>query len=296
MLEPTAGDSIWCPYSDEVIHRKSASNEHIIPISLGGLNGFTLPVDAEFNSKYGSEIDGKLANDFLILFRRRDHEARGHSNKAPFPITKRAHLDKTETPIRVSFPESGLEIWDPIKKQQLDLDNLGEVTFSATFEIDMDVRLRFAAKVALGAGYLLYGDFFRNHVKHSELRLLMEIGCKPDSRVDEKISLRMYDQFTEISPQDQANNTIVCGICSAVNGSSVIIGHGPSNLVISVGILGKYIASVNVEAEMESLELPDEFNWGQVVFLQNKQVQRGSLRKAILLLAKQLGISNLPSL
>jgi hypothetical protein len=31
------------------------------------MNGFTIPVSKDFNSSVGSEIDGTLANDFLVM-------------------------------------------------------------------------------------------------------------------------------------------------------------------------------------------------------------------------------------
>ena len=41
------------------------------------------------------------------------------------------------------------------------------------FKVDLDVTHRFVAKVALSAGYLVYGDHFRKHVKHEDFRRIM---------------------------------------------------------------------------------------------------------------------------
>lgn len=60
-----SAQTIYCPYTDQDIAVGDSSPEHIIPLALGGLNSFTLPVSATFNSKVGSEIDGTLANDFV---------------------------------------------------------------------------------------------------------------------------------------------------------------------------------------------------------------------------------------
>ena len=57
--------TVYCPYTDRELPESKSSSEHIIPLSLGGVNGFEIPVDATFNSILGSEIDGKLATDFL---------------------------------------------------------------------------------------------------------------------------------------------------------------------------------------------------------------------------------------
>jgi hypothetical protein len=56
---------VYCPYTDLQLAESECSPEHIVPLSLGGTNGFELPVSASFNSKLGHEIDGAMANDFL---------------------------------------------------------------------------------------------------------------------------------------------------------------------------------------------------------------------------------------
>ena len=36
--------TIYCPYTDQEINEGETSKEHIIPLSLGGVNGFEIPV------------------------------------------------------------------------------------------------------------------------------------------------------------------------------------------------------------------------------------------------------------
>jgi hypothetical protein len=79
-LEAGANDApastIYCPYIDRDIPLKESTPEHIFPLALGGMNGFTIPVSKEFNSRVGSAIDGALANDFLVMSRRDKHGAK----------------------------------------------------------------------------------------------------------------------------------------------------------------------------------------------------------------------------
>jgi hypothetical protein len=75
----SSAQTIYCPYTDRDIPIDDSNPEHIIPLSLGGLNGFTLPVSKDFNSRAGSEIDGALANDFLVMSERDKHSVWGHS-------------------------------------------------------------------------------------------------------------------------------------------------------------------------------------------------------------------------
>ena len=57
--------TVYCPYTDREIPESKSSSEHIIPLSLGGVNGFEIPVDATFNSTLGSEIDENSPTSFF---------------------------------------------------------------------------------------------------------------------------------------------------------------------------------------------------------------------------------------
>jgi hypothetical protein len=86
----TSAPTIYCPYADKEIPLGDSNPEHIIPLAVGGLNSFTLPVSKDFNSRIGSEIDGALANDFLVMSQRDKHGVRGHSRKHPEVVIRNA--------------------------------------------------------------------------------------------------------------------------------------------------------------------------------------------------------------
>ena len=57
---------MYCIYSGKVLDDDEMNIEHIIPLSLGGCDSFTIMVGKKINSDLGSKIDGKFCNDFLI--------------------------------------------------------------------------------------------------------------------------------------------------------------------------------------------------------------------------------------
>jgi hypothetical protein len=69
----------YCIYSDCYLPEIAMSAEHVIPRSLGGSGATVIRCSKAINSRLGHEIDGKLANDTLIMFGRRDADARGNS-------------------------------------------------------------------------------------------------------------------------------------------------------------------------------------------------------------------------
>ena len=150
-LEAGANDApastVYCPYTDRDIPLTESSPEHIIPLALGGMNGFTIAVSSDFNSRVGSEIDGALANDFLVKSKRDKHGAKGHSKKHPENIFPNASNADTGEPLHVTLGQvRGLRLWDP--KQKRDVTGQGQKV-NIGFKVDLDVAHRFVAKVAL---------------------------------------------------------------------------------------------------------------------------------------------------
>ena len=164
--------SIYCPYTDRELQDRETSSEHIIPLALGGVNGLELRVDAGFNTRLGSELDGRLANEFLMAMRRTKYDARGHSRKEPWATIKHASYGDDARPAQVHFHrEHGLRLWDARDREEK--KGVGSFRISTTLNIDLPVR--FVAKVGLAAGYFAYGDKFREHVDHHQLRQVMVI-------------------------------------------------------------------------------------------------------------------------
>jgi hypothetical protein len=58
---------VYCPYTDRDLDIEETNREHIIPLALGGVDRFEIRVCREFNSTVGSDVDGALANDFLVI-------------------------------------------------------------------------------------------------------------------------------------------------------------------------------------------------------------------------------------
>jgi hypothetical protein len=79
---------MYCIYTDTEVAEVDGNYDHIIPLSLGGDDGFCVWSDRQFNSKIGSKVDGTLTNDSLIMLARRDADARGHSGTEPLPVWK----------------------------------------------------------------------------------------------------------------------------------------------------------------------------------------------------------------
>ena len=288
---------MYCPYTDRDIPENETNSEHIIPLSLGGVNGFELAIDAAFNSRVGSELDGKLANEFLWALRRTEYDARGHSGKVPFATVKKAKYGEDMRKAQAYFHHRyGVSVWDVQDREYK--RGSGPVDISVSLNIDLPVR--FAAKVALAAGYYVYGDLFRHHVDHRQLRDVMntdpaklDLNKGPTELGLDHLTVKIDDYLHEAPSDPDSEILILRSFCSCVRGSVVVLMPGHNCFAVGVGLMGMYLAMVNVPAKTELFPNSDFFDWGHVVAIIEKKLKRCSWRDG---LKQWLGIKRMNSL
>jgi len=273
---------MWCPYTNREISESDATPEHIIPLSLGGSNALTIRVHHNANSSIGSEIDGALANDPLISFVRREFDARGHSGTKPKVIFKKARF--RNRPAQVTFPGEGNApiIWDAMSKTELPEKEVVGKNVSANLSIQRFARIRFVAKVALSAGYFALGDFYRKHVRHEEVRQIMNAETIDDfKKIASIIKTRIHDQFMPISEDCSELHAVLSFACNRLRGSAAIILPGPSNLGVTVGVLGSYVGTINIPADTSEYPDSNDFDLGHCLLVVDKTLQSMSFRECM---------------
>lgn len=273
-------EKIYCPYTDTYIDASSSSAEHIIPLSLGGSNDFTIPVGKEYNSKIGSDIDGDLANDLLVMLRRRNFDARGHSKKKPKVIIKKSSMEDGNRPVQVEFSETdGLLVYDPVQRRILSRHETSGQNFNSQFKISRFGRIKFAAKVALSGGYFAFGEWFRKNVNHEELRALMEFNPGSKKNDFSEFGLKVYDEFTSADEKDSEQYALDKLFCEIVHGSCVYFVPGPKNLAIIVGVLGQYVATLNIPANTTDFPFTELNDLGHAIVIESGEAKRISYRE-----------------
>lgn len=276
-LEAGANDApastVYCPYTDRDIPLTESSPEHIIPLALGGMNGFTIAVSSDFNSRVGSEIDGALANDFLVKSKRDKHGAKGHSKKYPENVFPNASNADTGEPLHVTLGQvRGLRLWDP--KQKRDVTGQGQKV-NIGFKVDLDVAHRFVAKVALSAGYLVYGDQFRKHVKHEDFRKIMNQRPTEMGDVLKTIEAQYDDRFLE---PESINQKILRMMMTGFGPHSAIaLIPNSRSLSVVVSVLGDYIGMLSVPADTKTFPNTGEYRQGQFFVLKKPIPTRDSI-------------------
>lgn len=266
----------YCPYTDEDHAETECNSEHIIPLSLGGINGFEIPVHRDANATVGSKIDAAMAEDFLVKMRRNRYDVRGHSGKEPVFVVKNAK-NGSGLPLQVALDQrAGLRVWSPRDRDYV--TDARASNLALVFKMQLDTAMKFVAKVALSAGYFVYGDLFRMHVNHEDLRVVMNsseetraAGLNSDARVD--------DRFSEDTNEDLR---IFRALCAASAPRSVIgFAHGNGRFGVFVGVLGEYAGMVHVPAQLQHFPTDGDHDMGHFIQLTQEGIVRASMKHAM---------------
>lgn len=272
---------IWCPYLGTEIDRSAATPEHIIPLSLGGSNGFTVLVDRSVNSKIGSEIDAALASkDALIVSRRAKFGVRGHSNKTPLPSFRKAKYGKERKPaIMQARGTSSVVLFDARDKTEVPEEVLRREGLRFEMQLQPYARIRFVAKVALSAGFEIYGNLFRKYAEHSAVRNLMNSSSSEEAElVTEGSNLRGFFEFYSTEENSGMDVAREKALCASVDGSVVIAIPTEGSLIFTVGLLGQWIGTLNIPTVTAEYPKDGLHDLGHVVTLVDKKTERISVR------------------
>lgn len=273
---------VWCPYSGVETDLAACNSEHIIPLSLGGSNGFTLPVNAKFNAQLGSAIDAALSTmDLLTVLRRRHFDARGHSGKEPEARVKHATYGPDKRVAQVTFKgDEGLTVWDARSGREVPDHELAWQQIQVNFNVTPFDRIRFVSKVALAAGYAIYGDVFKETADHAPLRALMNTTTPIEAK--KAFANSEVRGFFEHMPIPDGQERFVKrdqALCETVAGSVVIAIPTKGSVVFMVGILGQWVGMLNVPADTRRYPKEGLHDLGHAVLLVDGKTERVSYRE-----------------
>lgn len=284
-------NEIYCPYTDRMISESSASLEHVMPLSLGGSDDFTILVDRDANSQLGSAVDGALSNDPIVAMMRAKKGATGQSGK-PFAAKWKKTKGPGDRPLQAVIGENSFELFDPVQRRILEDNETRGWELKTSLRMDPYIRIPFAAKVALGTGYFLFGDLFREHCSHDQLRDCLEPVREADEALLKGNKIRYLDRLLDRNnDRAQGDHQIFEQIISYYNCSAVILRIGANSLCFSIGLFGEWQSTITVPANGHFFPVDDEFDQGYSVLMDEGKLRLISFRRAAYEMATQhLGI------
>lgn len=274
---------MYCIYTDQEISKQNGNMDHIFPLSLGGHDEFCLWSNRDFNSKVGSKVDGKLANDPLVMLARRDADAKGHSGKSPVPIWKKSEIENTK--VQVSLGKEKIEFFNVKTKEKFEPAYDGTV-IKSQMQIDIYAPLRFAAKAALAGAYFIYGSAIKTAINCNDLRTLIAFDAISAKNDDSylKSNIQICDRFHEDAAPNSGN--FYRFFCEMQRRSIFISVPHEDTISFHVGVLGMYMCSLTVPCDTKDLPTGidhDYHDLGHVILLAPGNMERMSFRKLALL-------------
>lgn len=163
---------------------------------------------------------------------------------------------------------------------------LGTLRIQTSMNIDLPVR--FTVKVALAAGYLVYGNLFRHHADHQQLRDVMRIDPAHLNLTDDgdlqalqHITVRIDHCLREPPPESDWALNGLRAFCSDVRGSVVILVTGDGVLGVTVGLLGQFLATVIAPADTKTFPNEGAYAWGHVLAVTDGKLRQCSWLDAL---------------
>lgn len=272
-------NTIWCPYTGRQWNNsvEFINIEHIIPLSLGGHNSLTIKVNKNENSRIGSELDSKITNSPIISSARRHLNLRGHKRDRPKVQWTAAcnglngRLDLTPNTPNFSAFRSKNDYGINISK---DLAN-GE-KLSAQFNFDLNLILSFGCKLALGASYFLFGDVFKDHGHHDELRKLMNSKKAYDDLLF-KYTQNKGKGFWGLNWPKSINNSSLFppffdAICKEQEKHLIFTFHTNREIILCISLFsGFYKWFFNIAKDASMYPIKDKFDVGTTIEIDIKE-------------------------
>lgn len=264
---------MYCIYTDRDVAEADGNQDHIIPLSLGGSDDFTVWAEERFNSRMGSTVDGAIHKDFFIAPALRDAGVKGHNRKSATPRVRGATIDGR--PAQVSLTAEGFKVWDARARRDLADEEIDGSEIGLRFTIDAFSALRFIAKAALGGGYAIYGEPFRRAVDCDVLRRVIELDVV-QARTDpvmRNAGLVVCDRWHEDS-QPGRPGYLYRVLCEQIPRSILICEVFANGIGFHVGIVGEFLGSLMCPGETSELPNEGDYEGGHAVVLAPGKTER----------------------
>jgi len=224
-------------------------------------------------------VDGAIANDFLVMLARRNADARGHSNKSPVPVWKRSEIEGR--PVQIRLGREKFEGWDARARATIPEEDLIGREISSSHRVDKFSAMRFAAKVALGSAYFIYGETIRSALDCDELRKLVALDPEKARANPTLIPDRVMvcDRFHPDANGASADGSMFRALCEFTSRSTVIAVPHADSISFHIGVVGMFLASISCPADTTALPNDGVHDLGHAVLLAPGTLERLSLRE-----------------
>lgn len=257
---------MYCIYTDAEVAPEDGNRDHVIPLSLGGANDFTVWSDTDYNSKVGSAVDGAINKDFFVGPALVASGVKGYNRKVAAPRVRKATIDGR--PAQVTLTGQGFKVWDARERRALSDEETAGSEITLSFNVHAFTALRFIAKVALGGGYAIYGEPFRRAVDCAALRRVIDLEVEA-AKVDPIIRNSGFIACDRWHSDSQAGRPsyLYRVLCEQVSRSILICEVFTNGIAFHVGVVGEFIGTLFCPGDTSGLPNDEDHEGGHVVVL-----------------------------
>lgn len=259
----------WCPYTGKLHPPDEMTEDHVIPLSLGGHNGLTIRASREGNAHVNRLLDEPIAKHPFVANMRRVRGLTGRRGKLPV-VKWPSAVGNIPAVVNWSSPKLELETFRGTAPYGINLRRAlhpGE-QFKSEISFSADQFLSFGCRLALGAAHHLFGETFRLHGYHDELRALMN---SPTSLKDLQFGLanaRGSGFFWALSWPRRADELepLWPALCQRTDGHLVFAEHTVRELILGVSLFGGFFQwYFNITKDSRAFPIGGDFELGAVV-------------------------------
>ena len=276
----------WCPYTNKFLTPSDLDEEHVIPRSLGGHDRFTTSVQSSENSALGGKLDAAISSHPIVSSARRHYGLLGHSKKAP-PVRWPAYYKNLKGTLDLTGDKFDFITYRGLNPYGINFNQrlTAGSRFFVDIEFDENITLSFGSKIALGAANFFFGDVFRRHGYHDELRCLLNSPAAAE-HARRMVKINQGRGFWAVSwPKSHKVSGVLPAWFDAILGQPdknvVFTLHTTSELILGCSILsGFYRWYFNIAKRPNEFPIGDDFDLGAVVEidLKSNEFSQSNLR------------------
>jgi hypothetical protein len=289
----TAAGLEWCVYTGRWHAAADMSDDHVIPLSLGGSDAFVVRASREGNAQINRELDEPFKAHPFVANMRRIRKMGGRRGKVPvvhWPAKIRGHST------RINFSTKQITAETFRKGHPLGINSSRPVRgerFQASIDFDLDQVMRFGCRLALGAAHFFFRDTFREHGFHEQLRGLMN---SPTALRDHEFQIvnNLTGGFWAVS-WPKANTfpePVWDAMCKRSQGHLVFTDHSVQGIRLGISLFdGFFRWFFNLTATPRRFPIGGDFEQGAVIEIDSTgQMKKADLRSHLeIVLTETLG-------
>ena len=254
----------WCVYTGKFHDPSEMTDDHILSLSMGGLDAFTIRCSKAGNSDVNRTLDEKFARQPFVANLRRALRFESHRRNRGL-VRFATKIGDAKAFLNMSAEEIQLESFRSSAPNAINFRQAASgKSFRTEFNFDTDLILRYGCRLALGTGYFLFGDVFRDYGYHDELRALMNSATATRDAEFKIANYKPVDFWALNWPHSyQLGKPLFPALCTQRDRHLFFTQHGAAETVLGISLFdGLFLWYFNIAKDPQKFPASGDFDLG----------------------------------